>query len=120
MSIRNQVAKHEWDTLYYTQGNDSSRSGDNVPMTISWRDASIAGGGYSSVSALFRSGIHYVDRLSLLVNDLGSPIPSSGWISVDDLISDVTSSDDICAYLISDVSGILSVAFIIWCFLVSS
>jgi hypothetical protein len=62
---------------------------------------------------LFRSGVHYGGRPSFLVNDIGSPTPSSGWISVEYLTSDVTSSGSINVYLIvdSDVSDTPSVAF---------
>jgi hypothetical protein len=61
---------------------------------------------------LFQSSFHFAGRLSPLVNGLGSPIPSSGSILADYLISDVTNSCGIRVYVIAggDVSGLSSVA----------
>jgi hypothetical protein len=60
---------------------------------------------------LFASNVHDGDRLSIVVNCVGSPIPSSDWISVEYLTSDTMSSADIAVYLIigGDVSGILGI-----------
>jgi hypothetical protein len=60
---------------------------------------------------LFQSGVHS-DLPGLIVNGLGSPIPSSGWISVHDLISDVASSDgiNVCLIVDGDVLGVSNVA----------
>jgi hypothetical protein len=97
---------HQQSTMNMYQSTINS-----VIMTVSWQDASIAGG-----AILVSRGcsdpvfIMMIIRV-FFVHGLGSPIPSPGLTSVDYLISYVRSSCGIRVYLIADgdFSGISSV-----------
>jgi hypothetical protein len=76
----------------------------------------IGSGEFPSFCALFRSGLHYVDRASISVSDFDGGLRSGGSFSVEYMISDAIGSVSVDAYLVveDDISGILRVAGSLW------